>query len=201
LRADRRIRAVSVLCSALAAGDAAHAQFTEPPAVIAPSIESDFEEAFEKIVEDTLEDWVEWREALGSIDGTWEGALAVVAATEKTPAQFWRVGDRPQIQVVIERDTALVRVKADDWRPLNVGGGFQALDLDPGGFVYAVQSANGWVENWNLSVTKKDADTLLVFLSFVAGGSLERIEAVDGEFAVGAMGELQRVAAVSPSGQ
>jgi hypothetical protein len=201
LRAESRIRAVVVLCCALAAG-AAHAQFTQPPAVIQPSIESDVEEWIEKIVEDAHEDWVEWREALGSLDGTWEGALAVIAATEKTPAQFWRVGDQPQIQVVIERDMAVVQVKAaGDWRPLNVSGGFQARNLAPGGFVYAVQSANGWVENWNLSVTKKDADTLLVFLSFVAGGSLERIEAVDAEFAVGAMGELQRVAAVSPSGQ
>ena len=42
------------------------------------------------------------------------------------------------------------------------------------------------------TVTKKDADTLLVFLSYVAGGELSRIEQVDSEFAVGAMGELGR---------
>jgi hypothetical protein len=135
----------------------------------------------------------EWRQALGPLDGTWEGTVAVIAATDKTPAQFWHVGDRPALQVVIEQTAAVVRVKAaDEWRSLNVGSRFQALDLTGGGFVQTVRSANGWVENWNLSVAKRDPETLLVFLSYVAGGTLERLDAVNSEFAVGAMGELKR---------
>ena len=134
----------------------------------------------------------EWREALGPLDGTWEGSLAVIAATDNIPAQFWHVGDRPELQIVVERGTAVVRVKMDDWRAVNVAGGFQVVDLIGGGFVYAGQSANGWVENWNLSVAKQDPDTLMVFLSFVAGRSLERLAAGDAAFAVGAMGELKR---------
>ena len=134
----------------------------------------------------------EWRKALGPLDGTWEGSLAVIAATDNMPAQFWQKGDRQELQIVAEQGTAVVRVKMDDWRTVNVAGGFHVVDLMGGGFIYAGQSANGWVENWNLSVAKQDPDTLLVFLSFVAGRSLERLEAGDAAFAVGAMGQLER---------
>ena len=43
-----------------------------------------------------------------------------------------------------------------------------------------------------MRVTKRDGGTMLVFLSYVAGGSLEHIDEIDTEFAVGAMGELTR---------
>lgn len=135
---------------------------------------------------------LEWREALGSLDGTWEGSLAVISATDNMPAQFWQVGDRPELQIVVEQDTAVVRVKMNDWQAVNVAGGFQVVDLMGGGFVYAGQSANGWVENWNLSVAKQDPNTMMVFLSFVAGRTLERLDTGDAAFAVGAMGELKR---------
>jgi hypothetical protein len=135
---------------------------------------------------------LEWREALGFLDGTWEGPLTVIAATEHKRSQFWDVGDRPELQIVVEHGAAAIRVKADEWQAVNVAGGFQAVDLTGGGFVYAGQSANGWVENWNLSVVKQNPDTLLVFLSFVAGKTLDRLDAVDGPFAVAATGELKR---------
>ncbi|HEY3517629.1 MAG TPA: hypothetical protein VGL98_11330 [Gammaproteobacteria bacterium] len=135
---------------------------------------------------------LEWRKALGPLDGTWEGSLAVIAATDNVPAQFWQIGDHPELQIVAERGTAVVRVKTDDWRAVNVAGGFHVADLMGGGFIYAGQSANGWVENWNLTVAKQDPDTLRVFLSFVAGRSLDRLDAGNAAFAVGAMGELKR---------
>jgi hypothetical protein len=134
----------------------------------------------------------EWREALGPLDGTWEGSLAVIAATDNVPAPFWHVGDRPELQIVVEPGTAVVRFKMDDWQAVNVAGGFHVADFKGGGFVYAGQSANGWVENWNLSIAKQDPDTLMVFLSYVAGRSLERLDAGDAAFAVGAKGELKR---------
>ena len=134
----------------------------------------------------------EWREALGPLDGTWEGSLAVIAATDNMPAQFWHVGDRPELRIVVERDTVVVRFKMDEWQALNVAGGFHVADFVGGGFVYAGQSANGWVENWNLSVAKQDPDTLMVFLSYVAGRTLERLDAGGAAFAVGAKGELKR---------
>ena len=134
----------------------------------------------------------EWREALGPLDGTWQGSLAVIAATDNVPAPFWHVGDRPELQIVVERGTAVVRFKMDDWQAANVAGGFHVADFMGGGFVYAGQSANGWVENWNLSIAKQAPDTLMVFLSYVAGRSLERLDAGDAAFAVGAKGELKR---------
>lgn len=134
----------------------------------------------------------EWREALGSLDGTWEGSLSVIAATDNMPAQFWQIGDRPELQIVVERGTVVIRFKMDDWRAVNVAGGFHVVDLKGGGFIYAGQLANGWVENWNLSVAKQDPDTLMVFLSFVAGRALERLDAGKAAFAVGAKGELKR---------
>ena len=134
----------------------------------------------------------EWREALGPLDGTWEGSLAVIAAPDNMPAPFWKVGDHPELQIVAKGDTAVVRFKMDDWQAVNVAGGFHAADFKGGGFIYAGQSANGWVENWNLSVAKQDPDTLMVFLSYVAGRTLERLDAGDVAFAVGAMGELKR---------
>jgi hypothetical protein len=135
-----------------------------------------------------------WQKQLGVLDGSWQGTLEVIAATPATPAGFWRVGDKPELKLVIDGESAVVAFKAGGWRELRVGDGFRTLKIEASGFVYAVQTANGWVENWNLSATKKDPDTLLVFLSFVAGGTLERIETVNSEFAVGAMGELRRAA-------
>jgi len=135
---------------------------------------------------------VNWVQKFGLLDGSWQGTLEVIAATPATPAGFWRVGDKPELKLVIDGESAVVAFKGNDWRELRVGDGFRTLKIEASGFVYAVQTANGWVENWNLSATKKDADTLLVFLSFVAGGTLERIETVNAEFAVGAMGELKR---------
>jgi hypothetical protein len=184
---------LAIACLALLAGGAVNAQFTEPPYVIDAigRAMDDIEDEIEEQIDAQL-GLQEWREALGSLDGTWEGQLAVIAATDNTPAQFWHVGDHPELQIGVEHDTAVVRVKADGWQALNIGDGFHTLDLTGGGFVYAVQSANGWVENWNLSVAKKDPDTLLVFLSFVAGRSLEQLATADADFAVGAMGELKR---------
>lgn len=129
---------------------------------------------------------------LGRIDGIWRGNLRVVSATSSTPAAFWHVGDTPQVEIEINGDTAVVRVKSEVWRELRVGDGFHISRIENSAFVYSAQVANGWVENWMFTVTKKDADTLLVFLSYVAGGELSRIEQVDSEFAVGAMGELGR---------
>jgi hypothetical protein len=138
-----------------------------------------------------------WQRNLGFLDGTWHGMLDVVAATDKTPTRFWRAGDRRELRLSIDGETAVVEVKTgDDWQELRVSDGFRATQVEASAFVYAVQTANGWVEHWNLSVTKQDPDTLLVFLSFVAGGALERIESFDSEFAVGAMGELKRAPAL-----
>jgi hypothetical protein len=176
---------------ALAPSDIVSAQpiinVTGDPDVVLERVLQDLDEQLEKEL-----GLPEWREALGPLDGTWEGSLAVIAATDNMPAQFWHVGDRPELQIVVERDTAVVRFKMDDWQPVNVAGGFHVVDLKGGGFVYAEHSANGWVENWNLSVAKQDPDTLMVFLSYVAGRSLERLDAGDAAFAVGAMGELKR---------
>ena len=193
----RGVAALSSACFALASLGVAHAQLTSPPPIVQPigrDLDDALEDAVDKIEEQQRAAFglPEWREALGSLAGTWEGTVEVVDATDKTPAGFWRRGDRPELQIVVQQNTAVVSVKADAWRPLNVNGGFQATDLTGGGFVYTVDSGNGWVENWNLSLAKKDADTLLVFLSFVSGGTLERLDAVDAEFAVGAMGELKR---------
>ena len=135
---------------------------------------------------------------LGTLDGTWHGTLEVVSSTKATPAQFWQRGARPEILLVINGAAASIKIKGQDWRELRVGDGFRAFKIESSAFVYAVQLANGWVENWNLSVTKKDPNTLLVFLSYVAGGSLERIEQVTTEFAVGAMGELERLSEPLP---
>jgi hypothetical protein len=177
---------------ALTASGIVRAQFAPLPSIVNISGGlDDVLEDLEKQLEAEL-GLLKWREALGPLDGTWEGSLAVIAATDNIPAQFWQVGDRPELQIAVERDTAVVRVKMDDWRAVNVAGGFRVVDLMGGGFVYAGQSANGWVENWNLSVAKQDPDTLMVFLSFVAGRSLERLDTVDAAFAVGAMGELKR---------
>lgn len=129
---------------------------------------------------------------LGTLDGTWEGVLTIVSATDTTPAAFWKVGDRPEFSLTIDGEAATVRVKSGEWRELRIGSGFHVFKIESSAFVYALNHANGWVENWTLSVTKKSPATMLVFLSYVAGGSLEHIDAVTGEFAVGAMGELDK---------
>lgn len=186
--------ALSLACSALAIVGVSYAQL-EPTTIVHPSgrdvddVLEDIQEEIDEQLKDSL-GLPEWREALGSLAGTWEGTVEVIDATDKTPPGFWRRGDRPELRIVVRQSTAVISVKADGWRPLN--GNFQATDFTGGGFVYTVDSGNGWVENWNLSLAKKDADTLLVFLSFVSGGTLERLDAVDAAFAVGAMGELKR---------
>ena len=199
MRPHPAVRAVVTLAIAgfaLAVSGIARGQFPVPPTFI--SVTPDPNDVLEDVLKDLdkqLERELglrEWREALGPLDGTWEGSLAVIAATDNVPAPFWHVGDRPELQIVVERDTVVVRFKMDDWQALNVAGGFHVADLMGGGFVYAGQSANGWVENWNLSVAKQDPDTLMVFLSYVAGRTLERLDAGNAAFAVGAKGELKR---------
>ena len=129
---------------------------------------------------------------LGTLNGTWQGTLTVVSATAATPDAFWHAGDRPEFSLAIDGEVATVRVNSGEWRELRIGDGFHVFKLESSAYVYALHRANGWVENWMLSVTKKDPRTMLVFLSYVAGGSLERLDEVTGEFAVGAMGELTR---------
>jgi hypothetical protein len=133
----------------------------------------------------------------GRVDGNWHGTLTVVSATPATPGAFWHTGDTPEIRIDIAGDVAVVRVKKGEWRELRVAGGFHVSRLESSAFVYSVQAAGGWVENWTFTVTTKNADTLLVFMSYVAGGTLDRIEQVESEFAVGAMGELARSAALA----
>lgn len=187
------VAAIGIALSALV-GANAHAQMSPPPLtqsqMMAPSLRGLALDQAERQISAALKE----RAALGPLDGTWEGTLEVIAATPTTPQRFWHAGDRPQLQLLVAGGKAEVRVKGADWRPVLVGGGFQALDLGGSGFVYGIHSANGWAENWNLSVTKTDAETLLVFLSFVAGGSLDRLDAVTTEFAVGAVGELKLLA-------
>ncbi|HEY9181752.1 MAG TPA: hypothetical protein VIQ99_01050, partial [Gammaproteobacteria bacterium] len=75
--------AISIACAALAAVRAAHAQLTGPR-----PISEEQEKAALGLPE--------WRQALGPLDGTWEGTVAVVDATDKTPPGFWQPGNRPE---------------------------------------------------------------------------------------------------------
>ena len=57
---------------------------------------------------------------MGLLDGAYSGALEVVAATDKTPARFWQVGQRPELRIVIDGESAKVEVKAGDREPADV---------------------------------------------------------------------------------
>ena len=193
LRVEARAIAAIGSVFLVLAGVGAHAQMIPPPLTqsqMGVSIDGLGLDQAAKQLRAALKE----RASLGPLDGTWEGTLEIIAETPSTPQRFWHLGDRPQLQLLVAGGKAEVRVKGVDWRPVLVGGGFQALDLGGSGFVYAIHSASGWAENWNLSVTKTDAETLLVFLSFVAGGSSDRLDEVTTEFAVGAVGALKLVA-------
>src|SRR5262245_47440882 len=124
----RAVGAIAIALSALSGGHAARAQLIVPtatqPSVSDPSLSmSRLEERALEELDDKVrsrftrkfELAAEERAALGSLDGTWEGTLDVIAATPSTPQRFWHSGDRPQLQLVVVGGKAEVRVKAEDW--------------------------------------------------------------------------------------
>ena len=127
----------------------------------------------------------------GVLNGIWRGKLQVVSATRATPASFWHVGDRPEIEIAISGGSATVRVMGKSWQTLKVGDGFDVSQIDRTGLLAAHQVVNGWAEQWNVTVTTKSPDELLVFMSYVAGGNLGADRAPS-QFTVSAMGELSR---------
>ncbi len=99
---------------------------------------------------------------LGTLDGTWEGSLAVIGAPG-----FKAPGPPYVIRIVIAGTAAHVfgRYRSGDPYQEVKPGAFHVSRLGPNGVVVAMDSGNDnegtWVETWNFTVTLKQRDTLI----------------------------------------
>jgi len=127
---------------------------------------------------------------LGSFNGTWDGTLNVVARSDFAPESFWRIGEEISVRIDISDESARVFIGVDDPRELRIGAGFRVSRFRSNAVIYSVQTAGSWEETWAFSTTKTTRDSLLVLLSFVAGGRKDLVEQITTEFAIAAAGEF-----------
>ncbi len=99
---------------------------------------------------------------LGTLDGTWEGSLAVIG-----PPGFKAPGPAYIIRIVVAGTTAHVfgRYRSGDPFQEVKPGAFRVSRLGPSGIVVAMDTGNDnegtWVETWNFTVTLKQRNTLI----------------------------------------
>ena len=123
-------------------------------------------------------------------DGVWEGTLEVVGTHGSGQLVEWLADDADVAD-------ASLRLRGDSVR-LSLGGmrlaptmGFRIAKHDAGALVYSATVEKGYVGSWQLSLTKLDADTLLVFAWRVRSSA--HGEAVARSIAHALSGELKRV--------
>jgi hypothetical protein len=107
---------------------------------------------------------------IGSFEGTWEGKLKVVAGSgsDQDPESYRRTVaayDKSPFKITIQEKGAKVFVGDTEIKP-NL---FQTHAYMTNAVLYASSSgedADGrWVETWNLLLTQKNSETLMVCLS------------------------------------
>jgi hypothetical protein len=128
---------------------------------------------------------------LDDIEGAWEGTVSISGAgTGNVPRRL--LTDREfRLRVKISGDGAKVSVSGSE--SLELGGGRMAR-LGASAIIFGVTGTDvAATDNWAITVTKRDQDSLLVFVSRVFNGGAHGTELAD-TFAIGGFGELQKVA-------
>jgi hypothetical protein len=119
-------------------------------------------------------------------DGVWEGTLKLVGEYGADKVRGLPQGaDRAAARLQLRGDEVRFELGG---RRITPDGGFRIAKHDAAALVYAMQRQRFAVETWQLSLTKVDADTALVF-AWQVGTTKDR----DAN-AHGLLGELRRVA-------
>lgn len=124
-------------------------------------------------------------------DGIWEGQIELVTTHGiKVPSRILPQAESPMpLTLEIRGRTGTVRFGREYILP---AGGFNVERFDAAAHVIGQTVTTLWVETWQLSLTKKDADTVLVYLWRVVNDMRRRPEQDYSKFAWAGVGELAR---------
>jgi hypothetical protein len=95
-------------------------------------------------------------------DGVWEGTLDVVGAHGSEEPVGWLPGGADKTEARLQLRGESVRFSLGGLQ-LARPGQFQIAKHDAAALVYSASVDKGYVGTWQLSLTKVDADTVLVF--------------------------------------
>ena len=95
-------------------------------------------------------------------DGVWEGTLEVVGTHGSGQLVDWLPEAVDKVETRLRLRGESVRVSLGDWR-VTPEIGFRIAKHDAAALVYAATAEKGYLGSWQMSLTKIDADTLLVF--------------------------------------
>jgi hypothetical protein len=138
-------------------------------------------------------------------DGTWTGTLRVAArydslarensARTEFPVVVNLRGDRAQVEI---GEAGRIGTRLDDGFGRIVGlpngrhSGTQVEKHDAAAVIYAADTSGPLIQTWQMSLTKTEADKVLVFYWLVQNLTQSGTEHGDGKIALGLVGELTR---------
>lgn len=124
-------------------------------------------------------------------DGVWEGTVEVVAVQGvKRPSGVLPSKESPMpFRLEIRGKVATIR---SGKRVLRPQGGFAVERFGAAALIYANAASDSWIETWQLSLSKKDADTVLVYVWRVVNNKLLLPDVDGSKHAWGGVGELRR---------
>ena len=123
-------------------------------------------------------------------DGVWEGTLEIVSTHGPGPLVDWLAEEADETEARLQLRGEIVRVSLGG-RQITPAIGFRIAKHDAGALVYSATVEKGYVGSWQFSLTKVDADTLLVFAWRVRSSA--EGEAVARSIAHALSGQLKRV--------
>jgi hypothetical protein len=126
-----------------------------------------------------------------AFDGVWEGQIEVVTTHGvKVPSRILPRAESPMpLTLEIRGRGGTVRFGRET---ILSAGSFYVERFDAAAHVIAQIATPLWVETWQLSLTKKDADTVLVYLWRVVNDMRRRPDQDYSKFAWAGVGELRR---------
>jgi hypothetical protein len=122
-------------------------------------------------------------------DGVWEGTLEVVGTHGSGQLVDWLAEEAAEAEARLQLRGDIVRVSLGG-RRITPAIGFRIAKHDAAALVYSASVEKGYVGTWQLSLTKVDADTLLVFAWRVRSSA--EGEAVAHSIAHALSGEVKR---------
>jgi hypothetical protein len=128
-----------------------------------------------------------------AFDGVWQGTLEVVSTHGSR--QDWPLGDDASTIVRLELRGESAQLEFAN-RPIVPPAEWRVATHDAAALVYRTNVLNGYVGTWQLSLTKTNADTVLVFGWRVS--TTAESAAVAQSDAQALRGELKRVPANKP---
>ena len=129
-----------------------------------------------------------------NFEGTWEGTIDLVAMEGVPAVADFSPEEQNAVRIQVRGPTANVTLGRAPIRP---AGGFRIDTHDAAALIYANAASDTWIETWQISATKTDANTLLVFLWRVVNNKYEHPDWDTRKFVWGGVGQLKR--AQSPS--